>query len=294
MLQINEKESDDKRVPTSAKIKESNKMFIMLLQDSLNDILNELNENNLNYTETLEHLIEIFSKDNPYILEINKINNSEDCFNLTETLNYKYTVKEVVDRYIEKYAIQKIRNFFDNSKINNNILIDILDYIMFEILEEEIQKLNNDLDMIQDEIGNIDLEKQYLNSEEIKGNLFGAYSYLDNAIKSSYTDQFEEFTMCSIKEIENEFKNRVLEHFNINNISAYYKFHEKNEEIKINLLIISKLLKLYIYKIEKFYQRTAFDKPIYNNELEKFLDGEYDVKINIGNRNIDPLNFNIG
>ncbi len=292
---------DKNKVAISAKIEEANKKFINLLQDALNDLFNELNYNNLlNFTETLELIIETFSKDNPYVVCLDETDNYQNYFMQISTK--KYTIKEVVDKYIEKYAVEEIRKLFEQSKINNTVLINILDDIMYKVLVEFISYLNDDLhkayeELDQEDIDEINLEIRYEKDEEIREDLSGAYCYLQEAIDSDFTTFAESysFTICEMSEIEDEFRTRVLEYLNINNIFEYCEFNENKEIIKNNLILIFKLLKLYLFKIENKNSYTLLDKPVYNNELESFLEGKYDIKISMGHNNVrvDPLNYNI-
>ena len=170
------KERPTMRIPISAKIESSNKVFIELVRDSLNDFLLEIDVKNklINFTETIELLIKTFSNNNPYILVI-----SNDIDIVIE----KYTVDDLIIKYADK-CIENAINFCED--INN----------FFELLNKLSIEVSDPNGLLKQVLENLKLDKICISAELDKSR----YKNLDvalNSIKSNIKSYLEQQSVQS-------------------------------------------------------------------------------------------------
>lgn len=270
-----QKQPTTQKVPVSAKLKPENKSFIVLTQEAINDLLPESYPTTINFTETLEFIIEQFSQRNPYILQINE---------------KSYTVEQVIEKFLDKYGIKHVTEFLSNT----NKVIEKLDKLFYEILEAKIDSLNSDikddqnsfydetkgeldkdeLDYLRNEYPLASAKIEYTTKDEIKEDLSGAYAYLYNICDKFGRDEFYD--------LQPEFEMALFKELKLDNALLCYKIYDTSGNIEKNIKLISRLVTLYLYKQDNIDSYEVFsDTPCYKGELEAFLDGDFDIQIKI-------------
>lgn len=80
-----------------------------------------------------------------------------------------------------------------------------------------------------------------------------------------------------------EFQNKVIERFKIKNMINCYKcFSDISnfEELDRHIQKVVNLVRVYLFKQENTDVKLA-GKEAYNGEFEKFLDGNYNIKVKL-------------
>lgn len=265
------KQSNSLKVAVSAKLKIENKAFIALTQEAINDLIPESNAaSSINFTESLEFLLEQFSQRNPYILQINDKN---------------YTVSEVIEKYLKKYITDQIPAFLSTpTKVMNQ-----LDGIFADLLEQKIAALNSDAKADKDSFksrksNNADQDElEYLYDEyplasfNIQYHDLNSIDDLSNAYNYLYT-AYDKHAREDFYDLQLEFENAVFKLLKIDNALLCYKPYDDSNTLEDNIALIRKLIKLYLHKQEHLNSFEGYtDTPCYKGELEKFLSGSYDV-----------------
>lgn len=250
MLIISNKKNISK-IPVSAKLKPENKAFIALTQEAINDLLPE-NQSMINFTETLEFIIEQFSYRNPFILQIEE---------------KTYTVENVINIFLDKYAINQVQKLITNPYI----AINIVEKVFSELLQEKIEVLNCDIE--DDEELYKSFKICYTSLDEIKNDLAGAYDYLHDA--------FIQFDRSEFYDVKEEFEMKLFSELKLDSALLCYKPFDESGDIEKNIKYISKLAKLYIYKQENINSYDLMDECIYKNEFEEYINGNFNIEVYI-------------